>query len=69
MLITKRPSAKGRRAKIMHNLIDEKDLLRESDRVAVEVINDIIGYCFIEQLEYLSKGTGIGTDFGLCFLG
>ena len=50
----------------MGNLIDEKDMLRESDRVAVDVINYDVRSSFMTMLELLSQGAGIGTDMGGC---
>ena len=49
----------------MDDLIDEKDLLRESDRVAVSVIEDVL-LNFMSTLRYFSKGIGVGNDLGLC---
>ena len=51
--------------RLMDDLIDEKDLLRESDRVAVDVIEDVL-LDFMSTLRYFSKGIGVGTDLGIC---
>ena len=48
------------------NLIDEKDMLRESDRVAVDVINYAVRGLLMTTLELLSQGAGVGTDMGGC---